>query len=131
MTSMINEAEQKLVNQAVFLRDLLEALRMLERVGNRYITLDRHRMEYEQAYQKIRDVIYREHIERESRLTGFLALGGEEAKEYSLAEFRKMYGENAKDMYSLSHFLSDYGVTSWYREDDDKALRDALKEELR
>lgn len=130
----IKEAEQNLVNQAVFFRDLLSIVEFLNRVGYMHFPKyeNRDRDDYFKGLSMIRNALQSQYVNRQSNLLGFVAIGGKKAKEYSLNEFKNTYGEDVEDRYMIMHLLDKYGsLPDRWLSDDEKEFRQQIADKLK
>lgn len=130
----VKEAEQNLVNQAIFFRDLLDVVEFFSKVGNTYFPMydKRDKEDYFKGLYMMRNALQSQYINKQSNLLGFVALGGKKAKEYSLNEFRSMYGEEVEDRYMIMHFLSKHGgLPDRWKSDDEEMFRKQMADKLK
>jgi hypothetical protein len=131
---LIKEAEENIINQAVFFKDLLSIVEFFNRVGYRYFPQyeNRDKDDYFKGLYMMRDALQSQYVTKHANLLGFVAIGGEKAKEYSLNEFKSMYGENVEERYMIMHLLNKYGaVPNGWVSDDEKEFRKQIADRLK
>lgn len=133
MKDYVKEAEENIVNQSIFLHDLMDVIDNLHYIGNGYIR-DYNRENRDRFFEgkrMMQEALRLEYQERLSQMLSFLAIGGEKAKKFALEELDRMYGKNRDILYSIMHLLDEHGRSPrrWLTEDE-KAFRQQLQDKI-
>jgi len=133
MRDFVKEAEQNIVNQAVFFKDLISVIDILGRATRSYFPEynNRDKEDFSKGMNLIYSALHSQYVKRQSDLLIFASIGGEEAKQFSLNKFKEMYGKDAEERYSIMHFLDKFGNTpaNWLT-DEEEQFREQLAGKL-
>jgi len=126
----VKQAEKNCINIAKQMTDALEYFTAMANFGNRF--LDNYTPEHKEYFHGLeimRDAVYRKYVDMISRCFMFVGVGGEDAKEYSLEQFKKHF--DGDDRYCVMQFLDQYGrVPSSYDSMKDAKFREQAKKRL-
>lgn len=122
--SLLESAEKQIVNSAVATSDMVKIVHALRNAAYKFIP-EKRLPKALGALDTFLDQVYSSHVEHESNLLVFVGVGGEEAKKYSLEQFKKYFNEN--DQYMIMHFLQSNGSypSGWSKEEEEKFRQEA------
>lgn len=124
--SLIEEAEQNVLNICKEMELAMDALMAFERFGNQATKHHLGRNQFFEGLNMMRTALRKEYMEQISRCFALSGVGGEEAANYAKKKARDYFGGN----YELMSFLDKWGNLGSYNIADEKQFKEELKEAL-
>jgi len=131
MDDLVKRAEQNIINICKRFEDFYRVIECMEHFGHAYIDDPRHKDNFWEGINMMKDSINAQHAEHCRRALTFAAIGGDESKEYSLQLLEDAFGTRDGMRSTVMHFLDEYGrrPSSW-RVDDEELFRKQVKDKL-
>ena len=127
--TMVEEAEQNLVNIAKHFEDTMCMLNALASFGNNYCNEYIGKAEFFKGLSKMRSGLYKELVHAQSNCFIFAGVGGKESLAYSKKLFEEQFDKDER--YVVMNYLNEFGRSpnSWLS-DEEAEFRKQAKDVL-
>ena len=128
MTDLIKQAEQNILNVCRAHEDIYELVDALTRFCDKYVEEWAGRDDTTQGLYLLRCGLDKSLSANIRKLFTLVGVGGEEAREYSREQFRRLFA-NEESRYNVMHLLDQYArIPHSYKVDTEKEFRKQGKE---
>lgn len=105
--SLIQEAEQNVINVSKEIHELMKVLESVRYACNKYLEWGDDAREYNEAWIKIYRLMSLKYYQNIDKSFCFTGIGGDKAKEYAYEKFKEYFNDDR----CVENFLNKNGIT--------------------